>query len=169
MYAQNSRGKFESRILNDCLMVAFDLNRWATDLIFYTIPEIGYFSLDPSMVTGSSIMPHKKNPDVLELVRASYHQLAGYEYQLKMTPANLISGYHRDLQYTKEPLMRGLKICRDVLEACQVVLGGLIPNPAKLNEAMTAEMLSVQKVMDLVNSGIPFRDAYMKIKEMDGK
>ena len=163
MYAQNSRGKFESRILNDCLMILYDLNKWASDLIFYTIPDLGYFNLDPSMVTGSSIMPHKKNPDVLELIRASYHLVAGYEYQLKMIPANLISGYHRDLQYTKEPLMRGLKTCHDVLEASQVVLRGLSVNEDNLDKAMTPELLSVQKVMDLVNSGVPFRDAYREI------
>lgn len=166
MYAQNSRGKFESRLLNDCLMILYDLNKWASDLIFYTLPDLGYFNLDPSMVTGSSIMPHKKNPDVLELIRAAYHQVAGYEYQLRMTPVNLISGYHRDLQYTKEPLMRGLKTCRDVLEASQVVLKGLSPDPDNLRKAMTGELLSVQKVMDLVNSGMPFRDAYRQIKNM---
>lgn len=166
MYAQNSRGKFESRILNDCAMVLYDLNKWASDLIFFTLPEIGYFSLDPSMVTGSSIMPHKQNPDVLELIRASYHQVVGYEYQLKMIPGNLISGYHRDLQFTKEPLMRGLKTCRDVLEASQVVLKGLTANPDNLRMAMTTELLSVQKVMDLVNSGMPFRDAYRQISQI---
>ncbi len=166
MYAQNSRGKFESRILNDCLMILYDLNKWASDLIFYTIPDLGYFNLDPSMVTGSSIMPHKKNPDVLELIRASYHLVAGYEYQLKMIPANLISGYHRDLQYSKEPLMRGLKTCRDVLEASQVVLNGLSVNQDNLNKAMTPELLSVQKVMELVNSGMPFRDAYRQISQI---
>jgi argininosuccinate lyase len=166
MYAQNSRGKFESRILNDCLMILYDLNKWASDLIFFTIPDLGYFNLDPSMVTGSSIMPHKKNPDVLELIRASYHLVAGYEYQLKMIPANLISGYHRDLQYTKEPLMRGLKTCRDVLEASQVVLNGLSVNQDNLNKSMTPELLSVQKVMELVNSGMPFRDAYREISRI---
>jgi argininosuccinate lyase len=166
MYAQNSRGKFESRILNDCLMILYDLNKWASDLIFFTIPDLGYFNLDPSMVTGSSIMPHKKNPDVLELIRASYHLVAGYEYQLKMIPGNLISGYHRDLQYTKEPLMRGLKTCRDVLEASQVVLNGLSVNQENLNKSMTPELLSVQKVMELVNSGMPFRDAYREISRI---
>ena len=166
MYAQNSRGKFESRILNDCLMILYDLNKWASDLIFFTIPDLGYFNLDPSLVTGSSIMPHKKNPDVLELIRASYHLVAGYEYQLKMIPGNLISGYHRDLQYTKEPLMRGLKTCRDVLEASQVVLNGLSVNQDNLNKSMTPELLSVQKVMELVNSGMPFRDAYREISRI---
>lgn len=169
MYAQNSRGKFESRILNDCLMILYDLNKWASDLIFFTLPEIGYFNLDPSMVTGSSIMPHKKNPDVLELIRASYHKVSGYEQQVRMIPVNLISGYHRDLQFTKEPLMRGLQACRDVLEVSQVVMMGLTPNPENLNTAMTPELLSVQKVMELVNSGMAFRDAYRLIKELGGE
>jgi argininosuccinate lyase len=166
MYAQNSRGKFESRILHDCLMVLFDLNRWASDVILFTLPEIGYFSLDPAMVTGSSIMPHKKNPDVLELIRSSYHQVSGFELQLRTIPANLISGYHRDLQFTKEPLMRGLKTCHDVLEVAKVTLGGLKPDPEMLQKSMTAELLSVQKVMDLVHSGMPFRDAYRIISGM---
>ncbi len=166
MYAQNSRGKFESRILNDCLMILYDLNKWASDLIFFTLPDLGYFTLDASMVTGSSIMPHKKNPDVLELVRASYHQVSGYELQLRMIPVNLISGYHRDLQYTKEPLLKGLRVTRDVLGASQVVMIGLKADPENLNRAMTPELLSVQKVMDLVNSGMPFRDAYRKISQL---
>jgi argininosuccinate lyase len=166
MYAQNSRGKFESRILNDCLMILYDLNKWASDLIFFTLPDLGYFTLDASMVTGSSIMPHKKNPDVLELVRASYHQVSGYELQLRMIPVNLISGYHRDLQYTKEPLLKGLRVTRDVLGAAQVVMIGLKADPENLNRAMTPELLSVQKVMDLVNSGMPFRDAYRKISQL---
>jgi argininosuccinate lyase len=165
MHAQNSRGKFESRILNDCLLVLYDLNKWSSDLILFTLPELGYFGLDPRMVTGSSIMPHKKNPDVLELVRASYHLVAGYEAQLRMVPVNLISGYHRDLQLTKEPLLKGLKTAVDAIRVSRIVLDGLIVNQDALEAAMTPEMLSVQKVMDLVNSGVPFRDAYRKIKE----
>jgi argininosuccinate lyase len=84
-----------------------------------------------------------------------------------MIPVNLISGYHRDLQYTKEPLMKGIKVCLDVLAVSQIVLGGLTANPENLNKAMTDELLSVRKVMDLVNSGIPFRDAYQQIKRME--
>jgi argininosuccinate lyase len=165
MYAQNSRGKFEARILQDCLMVLFDLNKWASDLIFFTLPELGYFSLDQSMVTGSSIMPHKQNPDVLELIRASYHQVAGFEYQLRNYPLNLISGYHRDLQLTKEPLLRGLQTTRDVIAVSQVVMDGLQVNPDALSCSMTDELQSVQKVMELVRSGMSFRDAYRKISE----
>lgn len=165
MYSQNSRGKFEARILQDCLMVLYDLNKWASDLIFYTLPDLGYFSLDKSLVTGSSIMPHKQNPDVLELIRASWHQVAGYEYQLGNIPVNLISGYHRDLQLTKEPLLRGLRITQDVVEVSQVVIDGLRVNTEALNRSMTEEMQSVRKVMELVRSGMTFRDAYREISK----
>src|SRR3989339_895593 len=160
MYAQNSRGKFEARILNDCLMVLYDLNKFASDVIFFSLPDLGYFTLDSSLVRGSSIMPHKQNPDVLELLRASIHQVAGYEYQLKNIPLNLISGYHRDLQVTKEPIIRGLKISRDAIGVTSVVLDGLQVNTEQLAGSMTDELLSVKKVMDLVKSGMPFRDAY---------
>ncbi len=166
MYAQNSRGKFEARILNDCLMVLYDLNKFASDVIFFSLPDLGYFTLNSSLVTGSSIMPHKQNPDVLELLRASVHQVAGYEYQLKNIPLNLISGYHRDLQVTKEPIIRGLKISRDAIGVTSVVLDGLQVNTEQLAGSMTDELLSVKKVMDLVKSGMPFRDAYRKIAEL---
>jgi argininosuccinate lyase len=166
MYAQNSRGKFEARILSDCLMVLYDLNKFASDVIFFSLPDLGYFSLDNSLVTGSSIMPHKQNPDVLELIRASAHQVAGYEYQLKNIPLNLISGYHRDLQLTKEPIIRGLKASRDAIGVTSVVLDGLQVNARQLAGSMTDELLSVKKVMDLVKSGTPFRDAYRRIAEL---
>lgn len=163
MHAHNSRGKLESRILGDCAMVLYDLNKWASDLILFTLPELGYFSLKPSFVTGSSIMPHKQNPDVLELIRAAYHKVNGYEMQLRNIPSNLISGYHRDLQLTKEPLIRGLKTSFEVIKVSIHLIDGIVPNPDKLNAAMTDELLSVKKVLDLVKSGIPFRDAYRQI------
>jgi len=165
MYAQNSRGKFEARILNDCLMVLYDLNKFATDVIFFSLPELGYFSLDKALVTGSSIMPHKQNPDVLELVRAAYHQVAGYEYQVKNIPLNLISGYHRDLQLTKEPIIRGIHAVLDVLAIIPVAVSGIKVHTDQLNDSMTDELKSVQKVMELVKSGMPFRDAYRIIAQ----
>jgi len=166
LYAQNSRGKFEARVLQDCMAVLYDLNKLASDLILFTLPELGYFSLSQSLMTGSSIMPHKQNPDVLELIRASWHQVAGFELQSRNIPVNLISGYHRDLQLTKEPLLRSLKITRDVLAVSQVVMNGLEVNPGRLKRSMTEEMQSVQKVMELVNSGMTFRDAYHRVSEL---
>jgi argininosuccinate lyase len=110
-------------------------------------------------------MPHKQNPDVLELIRASYHQLNGYEWQMKALPANLISGYHRDMQLTKEPLMRGLHLTRDVIAVSDRVIDGLVIHSAKLEESMTEELSSVRKAIELVKTGMPFRDAYHQISK----
>ncbi len=160
LYAQNSRGKFESQILSSCQNVLMTLNRMSTDLILFTMPEFGFFTIEDSLTTGSSIMPHKKNPDVLELVRASVHQLTGYQVQVQNTYTNLISGYHRDVQFTKEPLMNGLKLCRDSVEVFALVMQACKPNTANLSAAMSDELYTVQKVYDLVKKGIPFREAY---------
>ncbi|HRD18667.1 MAG TPA: argininosuccinate lyase, partial [Candidatus Marinimicrobia bacterium] len=109
IYAQNSRGKFEGFALSVMSQIMHDLNKVASDLILFTMPEFNYFSLPEEFLTGSSIMPHKKNPDVLELLRAKYHTVFAYEMQVRNTGVNLISGYHRDLQLTKEAIIRAFK------------------------------------------------------------
>ncbi len=90
LYSQNSRGKFESSVLFACSNILTSLNRWASDIILFTIPDFKFFSLDDSLTTGSSIMPHKKNPDVLELIRSSVHQVIGCQHQVQGTTMNLI-------------------------------------------------------------------------------
>ncbi|MCD6333037.1 MAG: argininosuccinate lyase, partial [Bacteroidales bacterium] len=165
LYAQNSRGKLESRILHDCLMILYDLNRWSSDLIFFTLPELGYFVLNQAHTTGSSVMPHKKNPDVLELIRASAGIVRGYEQQSFTLPLNLISGYHRDLQWTKEPVIRGTDLTILAIQAAAEVIKGLKPEPEVLKESMTDELKSVEEIKKLVEQGIPFRDAYRIISK----
>ena len=125
MYVQNSRGKTESAILFACTGILTTLNRWATDIIMFTMPEFAFFSLDDTLTTGSSIMPHKKNPDVLELLRSSVHQLAAFQSQVLNTSLNLISGYNRDIQLTKEPLFKGLKTTLEALKVSLIVVEGL--------------------------------------------
>jgi argininosuccinate lyase len=97
---QNSRGKYEATLVHALGQILYDLNRMSSDLIFFSLPELGYVALPDAFCTGSSIMPQKKNPDVLELMRAQFHRVAACETQLKNTAANLISGYHRDVQLT---------------------------------------------------------------------
>lgn len=160
MYAQNSRGKTESAVLFSAVAVLSTLNRWASDLILFTAPEFGFFTLENRMTTGSSIMPHKKNPDVLELIRASVHQVSSNMTQVQHTAFNLMSGYHRDLQLTKEPLMNGLETVLQVLRVSVLVMAGLQVNKDKLSQAMTDDLFSVDKVYELVRKGIPFREAY---------
>jgi argininosuccinate lyase len=165
LHAQNSRGKFEGLLLSALTQTLADINRLASDLIFFTMPGLDYFSLPGAFLTGSSIMPQKKNPDVLEILRAKYHELAAYEWQVRSIAVNLISGYHRDLQLTKEALMRGLAITHETLEMTAQVLANLSVNEKPCREAMTGELYAAEKACRLVEQGMPFRQAYRMVAE----
>lgn len=169
LYAQNSRGKMEAALLFSCSSFLTTLNRWATDLILFTMPEFEFFSLDDSLTTGSSIMPHKKNPDVLELIRSSVHRLNSFIFQVQNTSINLISGYNRDIQLTKEPVLSGLDTTLKCMEVSLIVLDGLKVNTERLQSAMTDELYSVEKVYRMVQQGVPFREAYKVVAEMINK
>jgi argininosuccinate lyase len=163
IYVQNSRGKFESFILTVLGQVMLDINKLASDLVLFTLPSLAYFVLPDEFLTGSSIMPQKKNPDVLELLRGKYHEILAHEIQMKNTSVNLISGYHRDIQLTKEAVIHGFST---VLESIHVT--GLIFQNLKVIEencevAMTDELFAAEKAYKLVKQGVPFRDAYREI------
>lgn len=160
LYVQNSRGKLEAAILHALTQFHFDLNKIASDIIFFSLPELGYFQLPPHLCTGSSMMPHKLNPDPLELVRGYYHRLCSLEFQVKGLAANLISGYHRDLQLTKGPVMEGIAIIRECLRIVQKVFRELRVNRLACRKAMTAELYTVQKACQRVRNGMSFREAY---------
>jgi argininosuccinate lyase len=162
LYAQNSRGKFESIILSALSQVMLDLGRLAHDLILFSMDEFGYFHLPEEFCTGSSIMPQKKNPDVLELVRASFAAVhAGYLQTMEILKG-LSSGYHRDLQLTKEPLLRGFRDTLSAIRIMDVVLAALVVDSEKCRMACTDEIYAADRVLDLVRQGVPFRDAYRK-------
>jgi len=163
VYVQNSRGKFEGEVLHVCVGIMMSLNRWASDLILFTMPEFGFFTLANELTTGSSIMPHKKNPDVLELIRASVHHVISCQNEVQNISLNLISGYHRDIQLSKEPVMTGVQKTLDSLDVASIVIDGLSVNHDQLQNAMSEDLYSVQKVYDLVRQGIPFREAYKSI------
>jgi argininosuccinate lyase len=165
IYAQNSRGKFEASILHALSQIMFDLNKMASDLIVFSMPEIGYFELPKEFCTGSSIMPHKKNPDVLELLRAKYHTVLSYEFQIKNMIANLLSGYNRDLQLTKEPTMKGFKITKECLLIIKLIFENLKVNKENCNKALTKEIFATEEVYQLVKKGMPFREAYKTISK----
>ncbi len=165
LYVQNSRGKFEWMILQALSLVMADLNKLATDLILFTMPEFGYFQLPADCTTGSSIMPHKRNPDPLELLRAGFHRLAGWEAQVRGLGANLISGYHRDFQHTKEPVMEGLNETRRCLEIVGLLFTGLTVQETACRAAMTDELYSAERALRRMLAGTPFRDAYRAEKE----
>ncbi|MDE1864999.1 MAG: argininosuccinate lyase, partial [Candidatus Micrarchaeota archaeon] len=115
IYVQNSRGKFEAAIVGALSQVMLDLNKIACDLILFSMPEFGYFILPRKFLTGSSMMPHKNNPDLLEILRGSYHVVNSYEFMIKGIAANLISGYNRDIQLTKGAIMKSFDISRESL------------------------------------------------------
>jgi len=165
IYTQHSRGKFESTILHGLSQIMFDLNTLATDLILFSMSEFGYFELSETFCTGSSIMPQKKNPDVLELLRAKYHLLVSYEIQVKNIIGNLISGYHRDFQLTKEPVMKGFEITLTSLEITNLIFSKLKVNKEKCEKALTSEVYATEKVYELIKKGMPFREAYQKVSK----
>ena len=108
-------------------------------------------------------MPHKKNPDVLELIRAYYHKVISLEFQIISIISNLPSGYNRDIQITKEPVIKGFEVTKDSLKVMKIVLEQLKVDEKNCNKAMTEELYATNKVYNLTNQGIPFKDAYQKI------
>ncbi|MDD5540784.1 MAG: argininosuccinate lyase [Candidatus Marinimicrobia bacterium] len=165
IYAQNSRGKFEGFVLSVMSNIMYDLNKIATDLILFTMPDFNYFALPEEFLIGSSIMPHKKNPDVLELLRAKYLEVFGYEFQVRNIAINLISGYHRDLQQTKEAIIRGFSTTLASVQIATIIFKNLSVNRKDCRKAMTAELFATEKVYQLVKSGMPFREAYRQISQ----
>ncbi len=160
LYTQNSRGKFEASLLHVIGTVLLDLNRFASDVIFFSLPELGYLQLPETITTGSSIMSHKKNPDAFEILRGHYHRVLGHELTVRTLTANLISGYHRDLQLLKRPVMESFQLAHECLTVAHVLTENLQVDEARCRSAMTEELYSVHRVLEQVQQGIPFRDAY---------
>jgi len=165
LYVQNSRGKFESLILHGLNNIMLVLNKLSMDVLLFGTSEFGFMEFPSEFCTGSSIMPHKKNLDALELIRANYHKTVGFEFEIKNIIGNLISGYNRDLQLTKEPTIKGFNITKDSLEVMNFLLMELKVNKNKCKEAMTKELYATKKIYDLVGKGFTFRDAYKKISK----
>lgn len=166
LYVQNSRGKIESIVLSALSQIMVDLNKFANDLILFSTEEFGFFEIPAKLCTGSSIMPQKKNPDILELIRARASKVSAHLFQTIEIIKNLPSGYNRDLQETKEPLIKGLNITNSCLEMCNLIASNLKVNKEKLVKALTPEIFATDQTYELVKKGIPFREAYKKIKKI---
>lgn len=163
MYAQLSRGKFEATILHLLSQIMLDLNKLSTDLMLFNMQEFGFVSLPKELCTGSSIMPQKKNPDVLELVRAKYHVILGEEFKVKSMISNLISGYNRDLQLTKEPVISSVETTKSCIKMMVLVVSKIKIDGKKCKEALTKELYATEEAYKLVKKGVPFREAYKKV------
>ncbi|RMF55408.1 argininosuccinate lyase [Candidatus Woesearchaeota archaeon] len=163
MYAQLSRGKIESTVLHLLTQVMFDLNKLSSDLMLFNMKEFNFIELPEEVCTGSSIMPQKKNPDVLELIRAKYHVVVAEEMKIKGIISNLISGYNRDLQLTKEPLIKSIEITKECLEIMCELINSLKINQEKCRKAMKPELFATEEAYKLVKKCVPFREAYKKV------
>jgi argininosuccinate lyase len=160
---QNGRGKLEGAALFWCAQLGHDLSRCAADVILWSAEEYGWLRLPATLATGSSIMPHKKNPDLLELARARASALEGDLAAVLALRGKLTSGYHRDFQLLKEPLMRGLHRSLELLDIMGLVVPRLEVDRPRGLAALTGGTLATDEVMRRVELGVPFRRAYREV------
>ncbi|MFC1778344.1 argininosuccinate lyase [Pseudomonadota bacterium] len=158
-YAQNSRGKIELQALSVLSACTLDLRRLAWDLSLFTTREFGFVKLPAQYCTGSSIMPNKNNPDTIELLRAVHGVVQGAQTELASV-LSLPSGYQRDLQATKPPLLRAFRKGLQALELLPGLLSSFEWQSRKMRESITSEMLATDRAQDMASKGIPFREAY---------
>lgn len=162
---QNSRGRLEAALLNWLVEVARDVEKMTQDLWLFSTAEFGFVRLDPSHTTGSSLMPNKRNPDVLELLRATTAMITSCRNEVEAVISKLPSGYQRDFQLTKGPLLRGLAAGDAMLTAAMQVIPGLQWDRERMAAACTVDLYATHRAMDLVRQGVPFRDAYQRAAE----
>ncbi len=163
VYAQMSRGKTEQIALNALASVASTLSRMAMDICLYNSQNFGFLTLPDALTTGSSIMPHKKNPDVAELLRAKTNRLKALPMEVTLVMNNLPSGYHRDMQLLKEVLMPAFDELLDCLNITAFMLENLEVKPNLLDSERYDLLFSVERVNALVLQGVPFREAYQTV------
>lgn len=168
VYAQMTRGKSEKLLASSMSVLAGTLSKFSYDVCLYLSQNFDFISFPKEFTTGSSIMPHKKNPDIFELVRARCNRIQSLPNELILLTNNLPSGYHRDLQLTKEILFPAI----DSLKECLEILNYTLPNIEVKNHILEDEkykyLFSVEKINEEVKAGLSFRDAYVKVgQEID--
>jgi argininosuccinate lyase len=161
--AQMLRGKTEKTLAFAIAGVAGTLSKLAYDLVLYNSQDLGFVLLPKEFTTGSSIMPHKKNPDVFELVRAHCNRLQALPTDIILTINNLPSGYHRDFQILKEILFRPMVQFADILDILLFAVPALQVVPGVINQSKYDAIFSVENINQLIQSGVPFRDAYKQV------
>uniref|UniRef100_UPI0040478890 argininosuccinate lyase n=1 Tax=Algoriphagus sp. TaxID=1872435 RepID=UPI0040478890 len=161
--AQNARGKTERTLGFAVAGIAGTLNKLAADVCLFCNQHFAFISFPDELTTGSSIMPHKKNPDVFELIRAKTNQLQGLPNSINLMLTNLTTGYHRDLQLLKEAVFPALTTLKSCLEMSTFMLESIEIRKNILNDSFYQHLFSVESVNELVLKGVPFRDAYKQI------
>ncbi len=160
---QGGRGKLEAAVLFWCTQLGHDVARLSQDVIVFSGEEYGYLTLPADLATGSSIMPHKRNPDLFELTRGRASAVEGDLLAVLQIKAKLSGGYHRDFQLLKEPLMRGLDRTGAMLEAVTHALPKLGVDPKRCQAALAGGAMATDEVMRRVEAGRPFRTAYREV------
>ncbi|MBK9569751.1 MAG: argininosuccinate lyase [Chitinophagaceae bacterium] len=163
VYAQMGRGKAERIVAQSLANVADTLAKLSMDACLFLNQNFGFISFPSELTTGSSIMPHKKNPDVFELIRSQCNRIKALPNEITLMTANLPSGYHRDFQLLKEHLFPAFKTLKDCMEMAGLMLANIEIKKDILMDEKYKYLFSVEEVNKLVNAGMPFRDAYKKV------
>lgn len=161
--AQMSRGKSERAVAVGLAAVAATLGRFAMDVCLYMSPNYGFIGFPDEFTTGSSIMPHKKNPDVFEIMRGKCNRLQAVPNELTLLMANLPMGYHRDNQLLKDVIFPAFDELADCIELCDLMLRHITVKSDIINDARYDYLFTVEEVNRLVLSGVPFREAYRRV------
>ena len=163
VYAQMGRGKMERNVAFAMASIAGTLSKMAFDACMFSSQNFGFVKLPDECTTGSSIMPHKKNPDVFELTRAKCNKIQALPQQIMMIMNNLPSGYFRDLQIIKEVFLPAFEALKDCLQMATYIMDKLYVNEHILDDDKYLYIFSVEEVNRLASEGMPFRDAYKKV------
>jgi argininosuccinate lyase len=163
VYAQMGRGKTERIVAAALANIAATLSKLSMDACLFLNQNFGFISFPDELTTGSSIMPHKKNPDVFELIRGRCNQLAALPNDITVMTSNLPSGYHREMQLLKELLFPAIQQLKDCLQMAGLMLSNISVKADILKDEKYKFLFSVEEVNRLVLSGMPFRDAYKKV------
>ena len=163
LYVQNSRGKFELELIGSLKQPMLDVRKFSWDMSIFLAQEFNLLSLPSKYSTGSSIMPNKSNPDVIEVMRAKYAVIAGHYSELENL-ISLPSGYHRDLQLTKRSLIHSVHCVTGTLGLLPELIKSIKVNLQRSDEFIDQGMMMTDRAYELVQSGLPFREAYTKVK-----
>jgi argininosuccinate lyase len=163
VYAQMGRGKMEKTVAFALSSVAATISKMATDVCLFMSQNFGFLSLPDELTTGSSIMPHKKNPDVFELVRAHCNKIQSLPYQISLMTNNLPSGYFRDLQLLKDVFLPAFQELQDCIHMAGFAIDHITVRENLLDDERYKYVFSVEDANKLVQQGVPFRDAYKQV------
>ena len=167
--AQMSRGKLEKNLAQAIGSLAGTLSRFSMDVCLYMSQNFDFISFPDDITTGSSIMPHKKNPDVFELIRGKCNKLQALPNELAMMSTNLPSGYHREMQLFKGPIMQAIDEIKSCLSMTTSSIAEVLVKQDILSDEKYTHVFSVDALHELIQQGVPFRDAYVKIGEAINK